>query len=380
MTNQLIPILLPFHKKVRPNHQAMADAAVGFALKEIRMLISEQGKLLCGLGSAVEALETQLKEMKYLLEDADTRRHQSKTITNWIAEIRGLAYRAEAAIEMHSAQATSMRKRGLKNLIIRYSCFLAECYSLRQLAVEISDIESKLEHINKEMQESGVKRSIIDHTRENSAASDSTRKTFPNFEMDECFVGKEDDLKRLVSLVADDEEEHRVVSVWGMGGIGKTAIVKRVYNQIIEAKKGGFECFAWFCVTQQCRVRSVLEGVLKQLNPKRKEGVWNLNVEEMIEQLCEIQRCKRCLVALDDVWEIRDWEELKHAFYVRDLRSKILVTTRKRDVAEIGFPVEVGLLNVDDGWELLKKKAFPHGNNPGQLFMLNSYFIMSSIF
>ncbi|XP_042051680.1 probable disease resistance protein At1g58602 [Salvia splendens] len=339
----------------------MVDAAVGFALKEIHILISEQGKLLCGVGSAVEALETQLKEMKYLLEDADTRRHQSKTITNWIAEIRALAYRAEAAIEMHSAQASS---RGLKNLIIRYSCILAECYSLRQLAVEISDIESKLEHINKEMQESGIKRSIIDHTRETSSSSDITRKTFPNFEMDECFVGKEDDLKRLVSVVADDKEVHRVVSVWGMGGIGKTAIVKRVYNRIIEAKKGGFECFAWFCVTQQCRVRSVLEGVLKQLNPKRKEGVWSMNVEEMIEQLCEIQRCKRCLVVLDDVWEIRDWEELKHAFYVRDLRSKILVTTRKRDVAEIGFPVEVGLLNVDDAWELLKKKTFPHGNTP----------------
>ncbi|KAG6428195.1 hypothetical protein SASPL_112446 [Salvia splendens] len=96
----------------------MVDAAVGFALKEIRVLFSEQGKLLCGVGSAVEALETQLKEMKYLLEDADTRRHQSKTITNWIAEI------------------------------------------------------------NKEMQESGIKRSIIDHTRElTSAASDNTRKT-----------------------------------------------------------------------------------------------------------------------------------------------------------------------------------------------------------
>ncbi|XP_042056468.1 probable disease resistance protein RF9 [Salvia splendens] len=150
--------------------------------------------------------------------------------------------------------------------------------------------------------------------------------------MDECFVGKEDDLKRLVLLVADDEEVHLVVSVWGMGGIGKTAI--------------------------QCQVRSVLEGVLKQLNPKRKEGVWSLNVEEMIEQLCEIQRCKRCLVVLDDVWEISDWEELKRAFYVRDVWSKILVTTRKRDVAEIGFPVEVELLNVDDGWEHSSTKIF----------------------
>ncbi|KAG6428157.1 hypothetical protein SASPL_112406 [Salvia splendens] len=55
-----------------------------------------------------------------------------------------------------------------------------------------------------------------------------------------------------------------------------------------------------------------------------------------------------------------------HAFLVRNLKSKILVTTPKQNVAEIGFSVELGLLSSEDSWELLKKKAFLHKKNPGR--------------
>lgn len=75
----------------------MAEAVVSFALEEIRYLLVEEGKLLCGVGDEVKALETQLKEMKYLLKDADKTRHETKTVAHHIATIRDLAYRAEEA-------------------------------------------------------------------------------------------------------------------------------------------------------------------------------------------------------------------------------------------------------------------------------------------
>ncbi|XP_057809670.1 probable disease resistance protein At1g58602 isoform X2 [Salvia miltiorrhiza] len=333
------------------------------------------------MGGEVKALEKQLKEMKYLLEDADRRRHESKTIGNWIAEIRDLVYKAEAAIEIHAARVSSRRRQGLKKLLGKYTCILKECYSLHQLATEVSGIKSELARIDKDMQENGIKRSIINAT-ERSTTSDNqnwTRKTFPNFEIDDCFVGKQDDVKQIISLVVDDKE-HRVISVWGMGGIGKTTIVKRVYNQIVETKKGCFESFAWVCITQQCRVRSTLEDVLKQLIPQINEEILSLSSmqqlsqkgedlssvsdTELIKRLCQVQRSKKCLIVLDDLWETSQWEGLKHAFHVQDLQSKILVTTRQKDVAEIGFSVELGLLNMKDARELLKKKAFPHGRSP----------------
>ncbi|KAH6813032.1 hypothetical protein C2S51_022050 [Perilla frutescens var. frutescens] len=344
----------------------MAEAVVSIALETVRDLLLEEGRFLLGVGDEVKALQTQLKEMKCLLQDADRRQHESKIVRNCITQIRNLTYRAEDvilqnAVRMSSDGAGREREHGLKRLIARFSRALSlSCCSLHQLGSEVLNIKTELARITETMQTYGIRR-IIEGGE--TSASTWARKSFPSFEIGDCFVGKEEDLKQLVSLVADDEQQlHRVVSVWGMGGIGKTTIAKKVYNQMKEAKNL-FDSFAWVCISQQCQTRSVLEDVLKQL--KGVQGVpSSLSDTQLIEELCEVQRAKRCFVVVDDLWQISHWDGLKHAFLVRDLKSKILVTTRNQKVAEIGFAVTLGLLNLDDAWELLKMKAFPHGNIP----------------
>ncbi|XP_057778258.1 probable disease resistance protein At1g58602 [Salvia miltiorrhiza] len=165
-----------------------------------------------------------------------------------------------------------------------------------------------------------------------------------------------------------EDEKHRVISVWGMGGSGKTTIAKKLYNE----NSTSFDLCAWVCISQQCQsFRSVWEDVLMQLQhqntkdgPKIREDVTSLSEWELKERLCKIQREKRCLIVFDDLWKVSDWDDFKHPFLVQGLQSKILITTRKREVAEIGCPVKLGLLKEEDALELLKNKAFPHTNIP----------------
>ncbi|XP_047950138.1 disease resistance protein RPP8-like [Salvia hispanica] len=353
----------------------MAEAGVAVALETIRDLLLEEGRFLVGVADQVRELERQLKEMKCFLQDADKRRHQSRTISNWITEIRDLVYRSESAIERHAAYQVSSRRRGLRQFVHKYSCILKDCNSLRQLGSEISQITSSLERISKDMQENGIKRSILinpNGEEGSSGGNNMSRKTFPNLEMGDCFVGMEDELKQLVHHLGTDTE-HRIISVWGMGGSGKTAIAKKLYNETTN-----FDLSAWVCITQQCDSQSVWKEVLRQLeNPQKKKGVSVLNDEPRVvraevpnmsnsvyDRLCDIQREKRCLIVLDDLWELSHWEELKHPFIVQNLQSKILVTTRTQKVAEIGLTVKHGLLHLDAALELLKNKAFQHGNIP----------------
>ncbi|XP_047949519.1 putative disease resistance protein At1g50180 [Salvia hispanica] len=350
----------------------MAEAAVSIALETIRDLLLEEGRFLAGVADQVKELERQLKEMKCFLKDADKRRHESSTIFNWISEIRDLVYRSESAIERHAAYQVSSRRRSLRQFVRKYSCILTDCNSLHQLGSEISQITSSLERISKAMQENGIKRSIImnpNGERESSGGNNMSRKTFPNLEMGDCFAGMEDELKQLVQFLGQETED-RIISVWGMGGSGKTAIAKKLYNETTD-----FDLSAWVCITQQCESRSVWEDVLRQLEKKRsvtslshepriREEVPSLKDSELIEKLCEIQREKRCLIVLDDVWELSHWDELKQPFIAQDSQSKILVTTRKQNVAEIGLAVKHGLLHMDAALELLKNKAFQHGNIP----------------
>lgn len=248
------------------------------------------------------------------------------------------------------------------------------------------------------MREEGITRNFMSAGSDDDQSWASSR-TFPDFEVGDIFVGKEEELECLVSrVVADEHEGGRVISVWGMGGIGKTTIAKRAYNHIMVNKKGRFESFAWVCITQQCQIRSVFVEVLTQLTTQRNKEVLRLSsmkmsapqggeeistvsVAGLIDRLCSVQRSKRCLIVLDDLWEISQWEGLKHAFNVHDLKSKILITTRKEKVAEIGDPVKLGLLNEEDAWELLERKAFPNGKTPGKLliFAYCIYFLFLSI-
>ncbi|XP_057781288.1 probable disease resistance protein At1g58602 [Salvia miltiorrhiza] len=348
----------------------MAEAVVSTALETLRDLLVEEARFLYGVGDQVRELEIQLKEMKCLLKDADRRRHENETIFNWISEIKDLVYRAEAAIERHAAhQVTSRRRRGLRQLVRKCSCSLEEYKSIHQLGSEISPIKSRLERINKEMLESGIKKSIINNTYEgeSSSANNRARKSFPEFEIGECFVGMKDELKQLLHLLVEDEK-HRVISVWGMGGSGKTTIAKKLYNET----NTNFDLCAWVCISQQCQsFQSVWNDVLMQLQhqntkdgPKIREDVTSLNEWELKERLCKIQREKRCLIVFDDLWETSHWDGFKHPFLVQDLQSKILITTREQEVAEIGCPIKLGFLKEEDALELLKKKAFPHTNIP----------------
>ncbi|XP_057780200.1 probable disease resistance protein At1g58602 [Salvia miltiorrhiza] len=338
----------------------MAEAVVTIALETLRDLLLEQARSLSGVGDELRELETQLTEMKCLLKDANRRRHESSIILNWISEINDLVYRAETAIERHTTyQVLSSRRRGLRQL----GHSLKKYKSLNQLGSEISPIKSRLERINREMLESGIKKNIINNTDggESSSANNRARKSFPEYEIGDCFVGMEDELNRLRNLLRQDNED-RVISVWGMGGSGKTTIAKKLYNET----KTSFDLCAWVCITQRCQnFQSVWKDVLKQLEPQiREDVVPSLSEWELTERLCKIQREKRCLIVVDDLWKVSDWNELKHPFIIQSLQSKILITTREEEVAAIGCPVKLGLLNMKDALGLLKKKAFPHANIP----------------
>ncbi|PIN11564.1 hypothetical protein CDL12_15847 [Handroanthus impetiginosus] len=331
----------------------MAEAVVSVTLQILGDLLLQEAKFLCDVGSEVKETQAQLQELKCLLEDAEAKQHKSKSVRNWITEIKDLARKAEDIIETYAVQVSYSREMGFKHLLKIFSCVcLNGGFLLHNIGSEILRIKAEIARVN-----------IIEGE---SSTEDQNqrwkRQTYANFEMEDCFVGKEDELKQLVNLILDDKQD-RVITVWGMGGIGKTTICRKVYNHV-EIKRL-FESFAWVCITQKCQIRSVLEDVLKQLTPQKREKIMNLSNTELIDQLCMIQKVKRCMIVIDDLWEINHWKCLKHSFVVKGLNSKILITTRKQCVAEVGFGFKLGLLNVDDGWELLKKKAFSHGRDPG---------------
>lgn len=156
------------------------------------------------------------------------------------------------------------------------------------------------------------------------------------------------------------ENKLSIVSVVGIGGLGKTTLIKKVYKNV----KQHFDCCAWVFVSQQYVPRDILKEILDQLieNETEQEKLLDLKEHELVKRLKDELKEKRYLVVLDDIWEIKAWDSIKMAFPEENRGSKVLFTTRKKEVAlyadQLSSPVEPPFLAFEESWKLLKRKAF----------------------
>nr|XP_048326690.1 disease resistance protein RPH8A-like [Ziziphus jujuba var. spinosa] len=92
--------------------------------------------------------------------------------------------------------------------------------------------------------------------------------------------------------------------------------------------------------------------------------------EDQLRIVSEELKEKRYLVVLDDIWTIAAWDSIKRAFPQGKNGSKLLFTTRNREVATSAGPssppIEPRVLTSEESWELLRRKAFPSGGCPPQ--------------
>lgn len=65
----------------------------------------------------------------------------------------------------------------------------------------------------------------------------------PDYEYEGGFVGRDDDIKRLTSLLEGDL--HRVVTISGAGGVGKTALALQVIRELVKKSKSIFDGIVW---------------------------------------------------------------------------------------------------------------------------------------
>ncbi|KAL2515424.1 Disease resistance protein RPP13 [Forsythia ovata] len=135
-----------------------------------------------------------------------------------------------------------------------------------------------------------------------------------------------------MDLLAKPHSKLEVVSIVGMGGIGKTTLARIIYNDsLIDSD---FDIRAWVTVSQEYREQEVLKGLLNSLRGLNHE-LGEESIEKFAENVFKILKDKRYLIIIDDVWEIEPWNRVKSLFSDNNNRSRIILTTRQPRVAEL---------------------------------------------
>ena len=174
---------------------------------------------------------------------------------------------------------------------------------------------------------------------------------------------KEEIIKSLLSDI-DGGNQVPIVSIVGLGGMGKTTLAKLVYND--QRIKESFKHKAWVYVSETFDIIGLTKAILRSFHSSADGEDLNLLQHQLLQRLTG----KKYLLVLVDVWNGSEecWESLLLPLCHGSNGSKIIVTTRDKKVASImkstkEFNLEK--LKESECWSMFVRHAF-HGRNASE--------------
>ena len=171
-------------------------------------------------------------------------------------------------------------------------------------------------------------------------------------------VGMKNDVEAVKRKLLEGEREGGVVAIVGMGGLGKTTLAQKVYNDGAVQNHFGRYC-AWVYVSQEYSIRELLLGIascIMTLIDEQKRKIQNHELGK------EIEKClkeKSYLIVLDDVWNTDVWRGLSSFFPAESNKTRVLITTRNEQIVVDAHSdcYKLQHLGDDESWELFLSRV-----------------------
>ncbi|KAJ0986952.1 hypothetical protein J5N97_005308 [Dioscorea zingiberensis] len=344
----------------------MANIFMQFILEKLEYLLVSEEQLLSGVSTGVEDIQAELDSIRLILRKSDICQ-ENDSMRTWISQLREISYDIEDVLEdfMLHFGTHHGHGHGFIGFLHKKFHYVTHLGARHRIANAIQEIKTNVGNIS-------TRRNMYDINLTDGGPSTSTardrlhdRHVAALFIEEAELVGIDKPREELIKWVVKGGLQLRVISVVGMGGLGKTTLVRKVYDN--ERVKGWFSCHAWITVTQSFTIDGLLRSIVIQFfnegNKLLPRGLEAMEGIQLMEVLRDFLIDKRYVIVFDDVWQIHAWDILKYALPDNTCGSRILITTRIGDVGTSCLESSGHVYNLQPlppmkAWFLFCKKAF----------------------
>jgi len=353
----------------------MAEGSVNFLLSKLAQILEEEGQLLTGVRTEAEYISDELEFMKAFLRVADAMEERDPSLEVLVKKVRDIAYEMEDALDDFKLRLTHDRGQRFFAPLLRSFDYSVNLRARHQIASRIRAIKSRVVGISEAHRRYLIRNNIMGQGSTFSSISRLESQGDGLLLEEADLVGIEKPKRQLIEWLLERKSGREVVSVVGMGGLGKSTLVKKVYDDPDVKKQ--FKFRAWITVSQSFKKEELLKDIIQQLfRVHRKpgpKGVDSMDYDKLRTVINKFLQQKKYLIVLDDVWHTSAWGAFQHALPNNNCGSRIMVTTRNTEVAStacMDFPDRVfplDPLSQEESWILFCKKIFQNNTCPPHL-------------
>lgn len=149
-------------------------------------------------------------------------------------------------------------------------------------------------------------------------------------------VGREPQMNELRRYTAGARFNNSpVISVWGIAGVGKSALVRNLfYDRMLKTKQ--FNKYCWVDVSHPLNLRDFSRSLISDHHSEK----------DPIKECRELLSINQCLVVIDDLQSQEEWDLIQPALVSSSSASIIIVITTEASIATYCTNNEEQVFNV----------------------------------
>jgi len=259
-----------------------SKGVIGPLLDKLTEMMEDKYTNLIGVSNDIMVfLRDELRTINALLEKLEDTDELGPLVKAWRDQVREMGYEIDDFVDGFLHCAVSGGANAV--FIDKVSLFIKTLRAHLDTAKQIKELQAHLKEINKEPKQYKFGDYV---SRSGSLAVDR----LPAFYSNEAnLVGLEGPKEDIIKLLTDTDQQLKVLSIVGFGGLGKTTLAKEVYHKI----GGQFDVMAFVSVSQRPDIRRLLHGI--QLELGMREAPSTSDVKVIIDNIRKYLQPNRLL-------------------------------------------------------------------------------------